>query len=65
MCRTRSSLQCWNQLYDLSRLFTVEELQAHGDGQVSRVLDEQFKMLKQPVTCGFNGGVPSISSVRF
>jgi hypothetical protein len=34
--------------YNLSRLFATEELQPYGDGQVSRTLDEQFKMLAQP-----------------
>ncbi len=31
-----------------SRLFASEALQPYGDGQVSRTLDEQFKMLAQP-----------------
>ncbi len=35
-------------VYDLSRLFASEALQAYSDGQVSRTLDEQFKMLAQP-----------------
>ena len=34
--------------YDLSRLFATEELQPYGDGQVSRTLSEQFRMLAQP-----------------
>ncbi len=34
--------------YDISRLFATEEVQPHGDGQVTRTLDEQFKMLAQP-----------------
>jgi len=34
--------------YDRSRLFATEELQPYGDGQVSRTLDEQFRMLAQP-----------------
>ncbi len=34
-------------VYDLSRLFASEALRTYGDGQVSRTLDEQFKMLAQ------------------
>ncbi|MGA8214783.1 MAG: hypothetical protein WB799_14400 [Candidatus Sulfotelmatobacter sp.] len=33
--------------YDLSQLFASEELQPYGDGQVSRTLDGQFRMLAQ------------------
>jgi hypothetical protein len=36
------------RVYDISRLFAAEEVQAHSDGLVSRTLDEQFKMLGQP-----------------
>ncbi|MGA2859963.1 MAG: DUF2779 domain-containing protein [Candidatus Sulfotelmatobacter sp.] len=35
-------------VYDLSRLFATEELQPYGDGQVSRTLDNQFRVLAQP-----------------
>jgi hypothetical protein len=34
--------------YDISRLSATEEVQPYGDGQVSRTLDAQFKMLAQP-----------------
>jgi hypothetical protein len=34
--------------YDISRLFATEEVQPYGEGQVTRTLDEQFKMLAQP-----------------
>ena len=37
-----------HSVYDLSHLFATEELHAYGDGQVTRTLDEQFKMLAQP-----------------
>jgi len=36
-------------VYDLSRLFATGELQPYGDGQVTRTLDEQFRMLAQPL----------------
>jgi hypothetical protein len=36
------------RVYDISRLFATEELQPYGDGQVSRTLDEQFRVLAQP-----------------
>jgi len=35
-------------VYDISRLFVTEELQPHSDGQVTRTLDEQFKVLAKP-----------------
>jgi len=35
--------------YDISRLFATEELQPQSDGQVTRTLDEQFKMLARPL----------------
>ncbi len=37
-----------HNVYDLSRLFTTEEVQPYGEGQVTRTLDEQFRMLAQP-----------------
>lgn len=36
-------------VYDISRLFSAEGVQPYCDGQVSRTLDGQFKMLAQPV----------------
>jgi hypothetical protein len=36
------------RVYDISRLFATEELQPQSDGQVSRTLDEQFRVLAQP-----------------
>ena len=36
-------------VYYISRLFATEELQPYGDGQVTRTLDEQFKMLARPL----------------
>ncbi len=35
-------------VYDISRLFVTEELQPRSDGQVTRALDKQFKVLAQP-----------------
>ena len=35
------------RLYDTSRLFVTKEVQAYSAGQVTRTLDEQFKMLAQ------------------
>ena len=34
--------------YDLSRLFATEEVQPQSAGQVTRTLDEQFRVLAQP-----------------
>lgn len=34
--------------YDISLLFATEELQPQSSGQMSRTLDEQFRMLAQP-----------------
>jgi uncharacterized protein DUF2779 len=36
------------RLYEISRLFVTEEVQPQSDGQVSRTLDEQFRVLAQP-----------------
>jgi hypothetical protein len=36
------------RVYDISRLFATEEVQPQSDGQVSRTLDEQFRVLAQP-----------------
>jgi hypothetical protein len=36
------------RVYDISRLFATEEVQPYGDGQVTRTLDEQFRVLAQP-----------------
>jgi hypothetical protein len=36
------------RVYDISRLFATEEVQPYGDGQVTRTLDEQFRILAQP-----------------
>ena len=35
-------------VYDISRLFVSEEVQPRSDGQVTRTLEEQFKILAQP-----------------
>jgi len=37
-----------HNVYYLSRLFAAEEVQPYGDGQVTRTLDEQFRMLAKP-----------------
>jgi hypothetical protein len=36
------------RLYNISRLCVSEEVQAYSHGQVTRTLDEQFKMLAKP-----------------
>jgi predicted RecB family nuclease len=36
------------RVYDISRLFATEEVQPQSDGQVSRTLSEQFRMLVHP-----------------
>jgi predicted RecB family nuclease len=36
------------RVYDISRLFATEEVQPQSDGQVSRTLDEQFRVLGHP-----------------
>jgi hypothetical protein len=36
------------RVYDISRLFATEEVQPQSDGQVSRTLEEQFRVLAQP-----------------
>jgi hypothetical protein len=36
------------RVYDVSRLFATEEVQPQSDGQVTRTLDEQFRVLAQP-----------------
>jgi hypothetical protein len=36
------------RVYDTSRLFATEEVQPQSDGQVSRTLEEQFRVLAQP-----------------
>src|ERR1019366_4857041 len=37
------------RVYEISRLFVTEEVQPQSDGQVTRTLDEQFKVLAQPL----------------
>ena len=48
------------RVYDISRLFATEELQPYGDGQVSRTLAEQFRILAQ--LRGLPCGPPNKSS---
>ena len=36
------------RVYEISRLFATEEVQPYSDGQVTRTLDKQFKVLAQP-----------------